>query len=246
MRGVGHGKDGDHGMKIHICAGHHDNPLHRKRLQNWLNNFNEKAGKPELIAVEAHEVLFQLVIRNQRNQFVELARKDDVLQKIDRVLLKKLARAISYEADTHAGVFMSEVNTVWLDNVRRDFNTVCDPCTMATRYLTRCRSAVLDAQLELTPYLREHQLFEAIDVVFGKEVEKTQIETEAGSIGSYDRDRAWMTLLQDFVAGSGPSDYGIVIVGFNHAQNKPDYVRYLLSNGGHDCEVHSLSNSNNS
>ena len=228
-------------MKIHMSSGHHDNPLHRKRLQSWLSNFKENVGRPQFIAVEAHEVLFNVVIRKQRSQFVKLARKDDVLKKINGVWLKKLSNAISYEADTHADVFKSEVKTVWLDNTRRDFSTVCDPCAMALWYLTRCRSVVLSAQLELTPYLRKHQFFEAIYAVFEKEVEMTQTEPEAGSTGRFDRDRAWMTLLQDFVADSGPSDYGIVIVGSDHAQDKPAYIKYLLSEAGHDCEVHSLS-----
>jgi hypothetical protein len=238
---LGRGKDEDHGMKIYMCAGHHDNPLHRKRLEICLIKLNQKAGRPEFIAVEAHEVLFPVVIRYQRDHFVKLAQKDDVLQKIDIALLQKLASAISYEADTHADVFKSEVNTVWLDNARRDFSTVCDPCTMATRYLARCRSAVLNAQLELTSYLREHQLFEAIDAIFEKELGTTQTKPEAGSTSTCDRDKAWMTLLQGFVVDSGPSAYGIVIAGSDHAQDKPDYIRYLLSKAGHDCEVCSLS-----
>lgn len=228
-------------MKIHMSAGYHDNPLHRKRLQTWLSHLNENLGKPRFIAVESNEVLFQVVIRNQRINFVALAREDEVLQKIDRVLLQKLAKAISYEADTHLDVFQSEGRIVWLDNARQDFSTVCDPCTIATRYLKRCRTAILDAQLELTPYLREHLLFEAIDAVFVKQMANTETESQAISTGACDRDRAWMTLLRDFIPDKGHSDYGIVIVGADHSQNEPDYLRYLLSEAGHDCEVRSLS-----
>lgn len=229
-------------MRILISAGIHDNPVHRKRLRGWLTDQGKKRGVPKFVGVEANRTLFQAVIQHQRQAFVSLARKDEILKGIDPVLIKKLSLAIAYEADTHADVFQEQTQILWLDDVRPDLATVNDPCNTARRYLDRCRSAVTRAGLEITPYLREHQLFEAVDAFIIHEAEEEARKTPPVSKGTSERDRAWMKMLESVLFTKEGTGYGIAIVGENHAKDEPDYLMHLLTNSGHNCEVKLVSN----
>ena len=49
-----------------------------------------------------------------------------------------------------------------------------------------------------------------------------------------------MKLLEPFLSQDESTDYGIAIIGENHAKDKPNYLRHLLSKSGHVCEVQLL------
>jgi len=228
-------------MKILISAGHHDNPVHRYKLRGWLTVQDQKRGTPKFIAVEANRALFQSAIQFQRDAFIKNAKVDDILKGIDLKYLKELSLAISYEADTHSEVFPDFHQILWLDNVRPDFNTISDPCCMAQRYLELCRSAVIESKLEIIPSLRRHKLFEAVDnyITHKPEIKDYKISP---STTTFERDKAWMELLDPLLTKGESTDYGIAVVGENHSKDEPHYLRHLLSASGHECEVEILSN----
>lgn len=228
-------------MQLHISAGIHDNPVHRRRLGIWLEALKHREDSPKFIAVEANSILFLSVIKRQRDEFIKLSRQDEQLGKIERLLLKKLSLSIAYEADTHTDVFGCQTQTIWLDDVRPDIDLVIDPCSTARRYLKLCHSALTNAELTLDRFLRAHKLFEAIDYHLVKEAEKDDRADSLKPTTNFDRDKAWMELLRASLIRCEDSDYGIIIVGANHAQNEPEYLRYLLVKNGHECKVHFLS-----
>lgn len=228
-------------MRILLFAGYHDNPVHRQNLRRRLTDLCQKGEVPKFIAVEANRALFQSVIKFQRDDFYKSAKNDDILKEIHLKYLKELSHAISYEADTHSEVFHDFNQILWLDDVRPDFNTGNDPCRMAQRYLKTCRSAVVESKLKITSSLRKYELFKAVDnyIISTDRSEKTAYGF-SGSKTIFERDKAWMKLLEPFLSQDESTDYGIAIIGEDHAKDKPNYFRHLLSKSGHVCEVQLL------
>ena len=226
-------------MKILLSAGIHDNPIHRWRLKDLFSHLVEKHCRPWFIAVEANRALFHAVIIQQRDTFISIAKKDKSFDALDKKVLQELSMAIGYEADSHLETFAQEVQTVWLDDIRKDFSTACDPCGTARRCLYWYKKAVEDNNLEISNTTSAKDLFEAIDNYMTRSVNQ-QRPSGPVSVPSFDRDHAWMNMLKDMTSGEADAT-AIIVVGAEHAQNKPFYLRYLLGEAGHDCEVRYLS-----
>lgn len=220
-------------MRILLSAGIHDNPMHRRRLKRLFSQLVEKHCTPSFVAVEANRALFHAVIRRQRDVFVSMAQKDRVLTALKKNVLQDLSMAIGYEADAHVGIFSEEPQTVWLDDNRSDFSTACDPCSTAKRCLFWYRQAVDNCGLAISNSTTAEELFKAIDAYMSLLVDQRSAPT-------FDRDHVWMAMLKDMLTDQIET-CAIIVVGADHAQNKPDYLRYLLSEAGHDCEVQSLA-----
>lgn len=225
-------------MRIILSAGIHDNPVHRQRLKRLFSELVEKRCKPSFVAVEANRALFHSVIQRQRDVFVSMTQKDQVWTALKKNVLQDLSMAIGYEADAHVGIFPEEPQTVWLDDNRLDFSTACDPCSTAKRCLLWYRKAVDKCGLAISNSTTAEELFKAIDAFMTQSVDK-QRPSGPYSASTFHRDHAWMAMLKNMLTDQ-VEPCAIIVVGADHAQNKPDYLRYLLGKAGHNCEVQSL------
>ena len=149
--------------------------------------------------------------------------------------------AIGYEADAHVGIFPEKPRTVWLDDNRSDFSTACDPCSTAKRCLYWYRKAVDKCGLTISNSTTKEELFKAIDAYMTRPSDQQRIPSiPSSSPHTFDRDHAWMAMLKDMLTNQVDT-CAIIVVGADHTQNKPDYLRYLLGKAGHNCEVQSLA-----
>lgn len=228
-------------MRILLFAGCHDNPVHRRNLHRRLTDLHQNGEVPKFIAVEANRALFQSVITFQREAFYKKAKNDDIFKELNLKYLKELSSAISYEADTHSEVFNDFNQLLWLDDVRPDFNAGNDPCRLAQRYLETCRCAVVESKLKITSSLRKYELFKAVDdYIASPDRSEKNVYGVSGINTTFERDKAWKKMLDPYLSQDERTDFGIAIIGENHAKDEPAYLRYLLSKSGHLCEVELL------
>jgi len=215
-------------MKFFLSGGFHDDPLHRLRLRAGIEFLRNQYGDPAFVAVEANRTLFQAVTYWQRQLFVRLARKEPKLSQLRLDKLECLAKAIHYEADSHEGLFTNNPRVLWLDD-ERSFGTAGDPCSTAERYFQTCRKALENEN----PGSNERKAIQAISKYITERAAKSTVDDV------FDRDKAWARKILS--KRSYKSEYGIVVVGENHVQNKQSYLRALLAAKGYDCHIRYLA-----
>jgi hypothetical protein len=216
-------------VKVFLSGGYHYDPLHRLRLRAGLEFLRNRCGDPAFVAVEANRTLFQAVVGWQRQLFVELAQKDAKLSQLRLDELESLANTIHYEADSHQGLFTNNPRVVWLDD-ERNFGTSDNPCSTAQRYIKTYRKALEKEN----PNRSVRKVMQAISkFVTARAAKSTVADT-------FDRDKAWARMI--LRAKSFKPGYGIIVVGENHVQNKPSYLRSLLEAKGYECHVRYLAN----
>lgn len=214
---------------LFLSGGYHYDPLHRLRLRAGMEFLRDEYGDPAFIAVEANRILFQAVIRWQRQHFVQLARKDTKLSLLRLDEIESLAQTIHYEADSHECLFVTRPKVIWLDD-ERSFGTAGDPCNMASKYIKTFCEALENED----PSRSIRRVRQAISRFV------TARAAEEMGDGSFDRDKAWARkILRN---SSSKPGYGIVVVGEGHVSRKPSYLHYLLAAKGYECQVRYLVN----
>ena len=232
-------------MQLLVFGGYHDNPLHRRRLKQWMELLRDTKGNPMFIAVEANRILFQAVISNQRQKFIQLAKSDPWLGRLHN--LDALSKAIAYEADTHEEVFTEKQNVLWLDDERTDLGTVIDPSDTAERFLSLCQKALAASSSRACDLARETPVVKAIDQYIITEAQqhptnpnREQLLHEMG-LPYCDRDKLWFTMLKSRCVDNAQA-YGIVVVGEDHARRENGRLVKQLEDIGQRCQVHLLRN----
>ena len=232
-------------MELQVFGGYHDNPLHLRRLKSWMEFLRDNKGNPVFIAVEANRILFQAVIRNQRQKFVKIAKVDPWLGRLSN--LADLSSAIAYEADTHEEVFDEKQNVIWLDDERTDLATIMDPSDTAERFFACCQKALAASRDRACDLARDILVIKAIDQYIRDSAEKettsqnrAQILHEVG-LPYCDRDKLWLDILKARCVRDSQG-YSILVVGENHTLREGNSLVKLLEDVGQSCEVHLLRN----
>ncbi len=208
-------------MRLRVAGVNHNDVLGRDRLLAWLQKVcNEENSHPSFVAVEYNRSHFA-DIKSQRPLFRKLAA--EVWPNSSKQVFDTIQDSLAYEGDLHELIF-SGAETVWLDQGR----LVDDPTRLSKYACDRLkiyRNFIKSERLALSP-----EDFSTMSNAAWKHREPPQPD---------DRDFKFAEVLLDrFIRDQ--TDWGIAIVGSDHASGVDGSMVNRLEGEGVVCQVKQL------
>jgi hypothetical protein len=205
-------------MNLYIIGVNHFNPSHRVKLHEIYKEIYRLCNsQPLFIALEYDENFAKEVVK-QRDYFKQICTIE--WNSLSEQELKTFAESLIYEVDTHIDVFPS-VRILWLDNGR----IMCEK--YAEKRLNIYKAAIKNTNPGKSIMERIILYLKNIAVPFEPS----------------ERDSAFAQTIQTTLKSVSPNrntNYGIVVVGANHASNNNSSMRNLLEKANIKCTVYEL------
>ncbi len=213
-------------MQVYIAGIHHYDPLCKARLHNWLQNLLDiKVTLPAFVAVEWDEILFKQV-KLQRPIIRKLAMSR--WSQSTTEFLDALESTLAFDADTHT-LLMPNIQTVWLENGRVHPNIMPE---VVNNFAFR-RFQVYENYIPVNATNFDNSLLYSMSINAWDES-----DIEGGH--ATNRDAKFAETIINHLAEKEETAWAIIVVGYYHGRQEPDWMAHRLTSAGVNCETTEL------